>query len=133
MKSIFVLFALAWSLPSLRSQTLNLGRLFECLAEVEGGKADELGGRAFCSYQVWADRAPDLAYQLSKNEAAAMPVFRAHLLWIVTTLKKHRVKADSEAVATIWRFGWGHATRLGYKSDYGQRVAALMNDSTFKP
>lgn len=112
---------------------IDLSRLLECLAEIEGGSATEVGGRVCCSYKVWEDRAPNLSYLLSANETAATPIFMAQLRWIVETLPKYKVPVTPESIATTWRFGIGKAAKLHGKSDYGQRASALMSDHSFKP
>tara|TARA_R110000868_G_scaffold349488_1_gene610812 strand:+ start:446 stop:838 length:393 start_codon:yes stop_codon:yes gene_type:complete len=118
-------------LPFVKAQETDLGRLLEALCSLEGGKANEPGGRPCMSYQAWSDRT-DLAYQMSMHEAAATPIFQSHLVWITKALRQNHLKPTPEAIATAWRFGVTKATHLKGKSEYGKRCANLYH-SDFKP
>lgn len=121
-----MLFALAWSLPSLRSQTLNLETLIEALAQEEGGAWLKVGGVCNISFSAWSDRT-ELPYQGSMHESVALPIYRLHLLWIMKELKRNGVRVSAQAVGSCWRWGVSGARKRKWVSDYGQRCQNLYD------
>lgn len=125
MKAIAAAAFFALSRVLVRAEPIDVERQIEAICQVECGTWGKPGGRACINYSLWGDHAPGIAYQLSGNEAYAMPVYRAAIAWICRTLKANGVKVNPQTVGTVWRWGITGARRRGWKSDSGTRTANI--------
>ncbi len=92
-------------IPATKAEPVDIERMIEATAQVEGGHWGEPGGIACLSYIAWEQHRPTLAYQLSSLRDYAMPVYREHMRWIVAQLPRNRVRITPATVYTCWRSG----------------------------
>ena len=116
-----------------KSAPLDFERVLRCISAEEQGRWGRPGGACNISYGAWADRAPGMAYQMSGDEAAAMPIYRLHLQWLADQLAQHRIPVTPETLGTGWRWGLTKAVMLKGRSDYGRRTSNLYFDKGFSP
>lgn len=124
MKAIAAAAFFALSRVFMKAEPIDVPRVLEAISQEEGGAWGKNGGVCNISYSAWGDRS-ELAYQLSRNEASATPVYRLHIAWIEKMLAQNGVRVTAQTIGTAWRFGIEGARRRKWKSDYGARCLNL--------
>lgn len=128
MRSLLASLALAMTA---HAQPIDLGRMIEAIAQVEGGSWTDAGGACQISYAAWSDNCK-FSYQLSRTKDFAIPVYESHLRWIIAQLRRHGAKVTPEAVALCWRWGFEGARAMRFRGEYGTRCQNLY-ESLAKP
>lgn len=108
----------------------NDARLLDAIAQVEGHKWSDAGGRYAIRYAVWSDRTR-LPYRFASQERFAAPVARKHLAWLRNALKAQGIAATPYMLAGCWRAGLTRFTSgraPASHRDYATRVVNLLND-----
>lgn len=118
--------ALAADLVVPRREELEIGRLVECLRQLERGKSTGLGGEWCISEGVWRDRTR-AAYIHSKDPYFCRQVAVKQVRWIMDNLRRKGIEPTAKRVGHCWR--WGLTSFLEGRLDpesYGQRLENLM-------
>lgn len=104
--------------------------LLHAIAQVEGHKWSDPGGKYALRYAVWSDRTA-LPYVLASQERFATPVAISHLDWLRTALKRKGISPTAYNLAGCWRSGltrWTSGKAPGAHKDYARRVANLYQE-----
>lgn len=117
-----------------KSPSTDHARLLRCIAEVETGQRDNLGGLRgeLSQYQitanVWYRHYPSLNFVMCCNGIRAQQCAFNHLSWLV----KNKVPNDPYWLAVAWKCGLKAATGpVVCGRDYATRVQNLYLDPTF--
>jgi hypothetical protein len=105
-------------------------RLADAIAQVEGHRATDLGGRYAISRAVWTDTTR-LPYHLSRVPEYADAVAKKRLRDLVTYLEARGYSANAYSVAGAWRWGLeGYIARERRgRVEYGVRVWNLYHSA----
>lgn len=103
MKSLVATLFLVFAIPA-RAESIDLDRIIEAIAQIEGHSESDLGGRCRMLKATWYDRTR-LSYALSRFPEHATPVYRAHLRWIMAQFKTKRIAVTPETLYLAWRRG----------------------------
>lgn len=105
-------------------RTLDVSRLIDCIAQIEGGKPNALGGRCCIGAGAWYDRTV-ISYANSRFPEQAEPIYALHLRWIMESLEAQGIRPTPAICGECWRYGLQHYLDTRRASDYGRRVANL--------
>ncbi len=111
MNPLLATLLLAFAIPA-RAESIDLDRMIDAIAQIEGHATSDLGGPGRMLRGTWYDRTR-LSYALSRYPEHAAPVYRAHLRWIMVQFEAQRIAVTPETLYLAWRRGVeGAAQRL---------------------
>ncbi len=107
---------------------VTLERFLSCIAQVEGHKETDLGGRYGLSRITWGDNTT-LAYSFSRISEYAEVVAEKHFRWICRTLRDRGYEVNAYTVGGCWRWGVeGFIDRQKYgRVEYAARINNLYH------
>lgn len=125
MKTILAGLFLAFA-SSLRAEPIDLDRMIDAIAQIEGHAVNDLGGPGRMLRGTWYDRTK-LAYVHSRSPEYCRPVYKAHLIWITEQYRNRHIKVTPETLYLAWRRGVeGAVVRLrGPMSDIAVRCGRI--------
>lgn len=128
MKSTVAIVAFFSILPMMKSEPpINVDRMIEAIAQVEGGAWGSPGGTCCISYIAWSQHRPALAYQLSASKEHAIPVYREHVEWLIFNIPRNHVKLTPAAIYCCWHHGLDGGTKMMRRGDKPEDSVRCQN------
>lgn len=120
---------------------VDLGRLADCIAQVETGGSDRAvgaqgeRGRFQISPVVWHQHAGAADIAGAHNPIDGRAIALKHLAWMAGLMQRRQIEPSVYRLALGWNAGLSRATRgqpTSRQKDYAQRVANLyaVNDGS---
>jgi hypothetical protein len=103
---------------------IDAGRFLRAVAEVEGHRWEDPGGRYAFTATTWRDRTR-LPYRLASSPAHAEHVAGLHLAWIARELRASGYPVNAYTLAACWHLGAEGFKRRRAVLDYAVRVENL--------
>ena len=100
---------------------IDAGRFLAAIAEVEGHKWEDPGGRYALTAATWRDRTR-LPYRLASDPAHARHVAGLHLAWLARELRASGYPVSAYTLAACWRLGFAGFCARRAVLDYAVRV-----------
>ena len=116
--------------PYRRETGLNILRMTDAIAQVEGGDPHELGGRCCITRAVWDERSP-LPYEASRDPEECAEVEQLHVTWLMRQMERADVTPTPALLDEAWHIGVTAALarqHFGQLSERAQRCAALYRE-----
>lgn len=113
-----------------RPARLDRARLLAAIAQVEGHRWSDDGGALAISRATWRQHTR-IPYRYASLKEYAYPLAERHLEWLERSLRADGVAVNSLTLALCWRWGYegGKAALVAGRTDYGQRVRNLVEES----
>lgn len=91
-------------MPSRRDDRIDVESMVWAILQVENGKWGTLGGKGNMMRTTWKDRT-SLSYERSRDPRFAIPVYRAHVRWVMQQLDKAGYYVTPARIYDCWWFG----------------------------
>ena|GEM_PF-2075330 len=117
-------------------KALDYDRVVECLIAVEGTSWDRPGGALGFTRKAWVEDGGLHPYSNACLRRIAVPAAKRRLHRFSVWLASRGYSVTVERLGQAWRHGLAGsvgAYKLSKDLDYGQRVANLYEDESFRP
>lgn len=97
-----LLFALA---APAHAEPVDVPRMIEAIAQVEGGRWGNYGGICCISRIAWEQHRPHWDYDYSKIRRYTLPIYREHIEWLAKNLALNQQPVTPATIYVCWRRG----------------------------